>query len=328
MAYTPLVSIIIPVYNREKNVSITLESVIRQSYTNLEIIVVNDGSTDGSLEILKSYESADSRIRVIDKVNAGVSVARETGMSVSKGDYILFLDADDLLTEKAIEKLIDRALETNADIVTAKFITRYKDGDVEFKGESFNEMSSTEYLKLMLSHKAFFCVWVRLHKRRLYLEHDIAFHKEISFGEDALLMAQLFFYADKVAFLDYDIVVYNKTEDSVTDAVNITRKRLDDLHRFPEIIDSFLQSKGVRESFDLECGYLYVFNMIDMISYRLYDYVIPDMKKSVYYVKKYPQIKKNIHRRFAKLITFFSISQRLGLWYFKKKFGVCPNLKS
>ena len=88
MTNTPLVSIVIPVYNREKYVGITLDSVIKQSYTNLEIIVVNDGSTDKSLEILKSYELVDKRIRVIDKVNAGVSVARETGMMVSTGDYI------------------------------------------------------------------------------------------------------------------------------------------------------------------------------------------------------------------------------------------------
>ena len=104
MTNTPLVSIVIPVYNREKYVGITLDSVIKQSYTNLEIIVVNDGSTDKSLEILKSYELVDKRIRVIDKVNAGVSVARETGMMVSTGDYIFYLDADDILDKSAIEK--------------------------------------------------------------------------------------------------------------------------------------------------------------------------------------------------------------------------------
>ena len=229
MTNTPLVSIVIPVYNREKYVGITLDSVIKQSYTNLEIIVVNDGSTDKSLEILKSYELVDKRIRVIDKVNAGVSVARETGMMVSTGDYIFYLDADDILDKSAIEKLVCRALETGADVVTAKFVTRYKDGDVEYKGEYFDEMSSMDYLKLMLSHKAFFCVWIRLHKRKLYLDNDIIFHKEISFGEDALLMTQIFFYSQKVAFLDYNVIIYNRTEDSITDLDNISNKRLNEL---------------------------------------------------------------------------------------------------
>lgn len=328
MANTPLVSIVIPVYNRERYVGITLDSVIKQSYTNLEIIVVNDGSTDRSLEIIETISLSDKRIIIVNKKNEGLPSARKSGVDIATGDYVFHLDADDILDKYAIEKLVYRALETGADVVTAKFVTRYKDGDVEYKGEYFDEMSSVDYLKLMLSHKAFFCVWIRLHKRKLYLDNDIVFHKEVSFGEDALLMTQIFFYSQKVAFLDYNVIVYNRTEDSITQLDNISSKRLNELHRFPEIIDSFLQSKGVREKFDLECGYIYVFNMIDLISYKLYDYVLSDMNKAVYYVKKYPQIKKDIHRRFAKLITFFSISQWLGLWYFKKKFGVYPSFLS
>lgn len=324
MINTPLVSIIVPVYNREKNVCLTLESIIRQSYTNLEIIVVNDGSTDGSLEIIRNYGAADNRIKIVNKENGGVSAAREAGLLQSKGDYIYYFDADDILDDFAIERLVNRALTTGADVVTAKFITRYKDKDVDFEGDSFDVMPSREYLKLMLSNNASFCLWIRLHKRSIYLDNNIDFYKGFSYGEDLLLMTQIFYYSSKVAFLDYNVMIYNKTEDSVTENLGISRKCLEDLHNYPYLIDSFLRSKGEGDTFEKECGFLHISSMISLIRNKVFDYVLPDIEKSVYYIKKYPELKKTIHRRFLRLIIFYSISKRLGLWYFKKKFGELP----
>lgn len=113
--HNELISIIIPVYNTEKYIGQCIESVIAQTYTNIELILINDGSTDSSLEVCKSYEK-DSRIRVIDKVNEGIGITRQLGIYESNGDYICMIDADDILHEEYVEKLYENIKRYSADI--------------------------------------------------------------------------------------------------------------------------------------------------------------------------------------------------------------------
>ena len=101
----PLVSIITPVYNAEKYLKTCIDSVLKQTYTNWELILVNDGSTDGSLDIIKQYAQLDVRIKYIDKINEGPSLSRKSGTEQAKGKYIQYLDSDDFLQENAIEYL-------------------------------------------------------------------------------------------------------------------------------------------------------------------------------------------------------------------------------
>ena len=110
------VSIIVPVYNVEKYLSKCLESLINQTLKDIEIICVNDGSTDNSLSILKEYANKDSRIKIIDKQNEGVSVARNTGIEVATGEYLIFVDSDDYLVENACEKALNTIEHNNSDI--------------------------------------------------------------------------------------------------------------------------------------------------------------------------------------------------------------------
>lgn len=113
----PLVSVIIPVFNTEKYIEDCIFSVINQNYSRLEIIIVNDGSTDGSRSIIQKYMEVDRRIVCIDKKNEGLPLARKTGILKANGKYIQHLDSDDTLIDGAIEKLVCRAEETDADIV-------------------------------------------------------------------------------------------------------------------------------------------------------------------------------------------------------------------
>lgn len=114
---TPLISVIIPVYGVEKYIAQCLESVINQTYKNLEIIVINDGTKDRSAEIAKEYAAKDSRIKVYDFENGGLSVARNRGLEIASGDYISYIDSDDWIDLKLYEVLIDSALTNNADMV-------------------------------------------------------------------------------------------------------------------------------------------------------------------------------------------------------------------
>lgn len=118
----PLISVIIPVYDVAPWLPRCLDSVINNTYKNLEIICINDGSTDNSLEILRAYERRDSRIRVIDKENGGLSSARNAGMDIASGEFITFIDSDDWVHPQYIELLLHAQQQTNADIAIGEHI--------------------------------------------------------------------------------------------------------------------------------------------------------------------------------------------------------------
>lgn len=121
------VSVIIPVYNVEKYLRQCLDSVINQTLKDIEIICVNDGSTDNSPQILEEYAAKDNRIKIINKTNGGLSSARNAGMEVAQGEFIGFVDSDDYLDLNFYESLYNRAKETNSDIVVCEYIYRFKD---------------------------------------------------------------------------------------------------------------------------------------------------------------------------------------------------------
>lgn len=118
----PLISVIIPVYGVEKYIAQCLESVIDQTYKNLEIIVINDGTKDRSAEIAKEYAAKDSRIKVYDFKNGGLSVARNRGLEIATGDYISYLDSDDWIDTKMYETLLEAAMKNEADMVKCGII--------------------------------------------------------------------------------------------------------------------------------------------------------------------------------------------------------------
>jgi len=115
------ISIIIPIYNSEKYLSRCLETVINQTYSKLEIILVNDGSRDKSLDICKHYQSKDSRIIIIDKINEGVSVARNTGIEAATGKYIGFVDADDWIEPSMYESMLNNIEQYKCNIAFCNF---------------------------------------------------------------------------------------------------------------------------------------------------------------------------------------------------------------
>lgn len=133
-----MISVIVPVYNVEQYLTKCLESIVSQTYTNLEILLIDDGSVDGSGEICDRFASDDSRIRVIHKPNGGVSTARNLGMELCTGQYIMFVDADDYLSENAVEHLFNRLLADESDLVIGRY-ARVIDGVVRNEGHKVLE---------------------------------------------------------------------------------------------------------------------------------------------------------------------------------------------
>lgn len=123
----PLISILIPVYNAQQYLAGCLESVCTQSYRNLEIILVDDGSTDGSKDVYEAYAQKDTRIRIIKQKNSGVAAARTAALGAASGEYLMYVDSDDSISENAVELMLARIQRDNSDLVIARHIRIFPD---------------------------------------------------------------------------------------------------------------------------------------------------------------------------------------------------------
>lgn len=217
-----LLSVIIPVYNVEKYLEKCVKSVINQTFQDMEIIVVNDGSTDSSLDICKKMASVDSRIILIDKKNGGLSDARNVGLDIAKGQYIAFLDSDDYLCESAYETMLGSAIKDDLDIVVGYPIITYEDGKCEHtaKRRKVEEsiVSGEEYLVSCVNEASM--LWpVQFSVYKHDLIKDLKFKKGV-LHEDMLWTPQAFLKAKRVKCLDYEFYYYLMRSQSITHTAN------------------------------------------------------------------------------------------------------------
>lgn len=204
----PLVSIIIPVYNVEQYLPQCLDSVLSQTYTNIEVICVNDGSPDNSIDILREYESSDSRIRVIEINNHGLSYARNIGAENANGEFIMYLDSDDWVDAETIEIALDNAIQSDADLVLWNYMKEYSDRSVPvdvftekilFSRDTFNNLYQQligltgPMLKSPAKCDSISTAWGKLYKTSIILENDLTFVDTKVIGtEDLLFNAEYF----------------------------------------------------------------------------------------------------------------------------------------
>ena len=207
-------SIIIPVYNVEKYLEKCLQSVIRQdiSENDYEIIVINDGSTDQSAEIIERFAKIHANIKPIEKRNGGVSSARNAGLRIAQGEYLLFIDSDDFIKEFCLNDLLSFAKETKADLVQYECNIVRNDEVIsqpEFVFEKRSFADTEEFLKTCYFSKYVWHVemWRFLFKRNLITDNRISFNEEITMGEDQLFSIEAISKAEKTAY--YPEKIYN-----------------------------------------------------------------------------------------------------------------------
>ena len=235
MIDNPKVSIIIPVFNGEPFLDRCLSSVINQSYNNIEIIIINDGSTDNTQSICESYSKNDPRVIIINKKNEGVSTARNVGLDTAVGDYIYFVDADDYVLEDGIEKLVKKAIDNVADIIVAEYYVAYKgkkDQVTTVRAKSLNNFSCS-----ILSGENHSALWNKLFKNKVF--EGIRFPTDISYMEDKVLISQLLMsHKPKIDFLNSPVYVYWQNEQSVTNSNDM------------RMLDAFVASLYIEEYID------------------------------------------------------------------------------
>ena len=197
------VSVIIPVYNVEKYIPECLDSVLNQTFKDIEIICINDCSTDGSFNILKKYAQKDKRIRVIDFLkNQGVSIARNTGIEEASGDYIAFLDPDDWWELYLIEKAINKIQKDNTDIVLFchnEFINNELVPKVEKIAEIQDIINGADFTKYI--YNVAILAWDKLYKAELLKNERIRFTEHLHPTEDVIFALEVFSKKPKVSYM-------------------------------------------------------------------------------------------------------------------------------
>lgn len=202
-------SIVIPIYNMQEYLNQSLDSVINQTYKNLEIICVNDGSKDNSLAIIKQYAEKDKRIKVIDKMNGGVSSARNAGIASATGDYIMFLDPDDAYDLTLCEKVAQKIDAEHADIVMWAHL-KLKDNVVcENNIKQLKRLTVPKYKKI-LKHQigAQIYVWDKAFKKELLKDNQITFAKGIKCAEDMIFCSLCYFLKPTYSYIDEPLYFY------------------------------------------------------------------------------------------------------------------------
>lgn len=218
--FEPLVSVIIPAYNVEKYLGACIESVILQSYKNLEIIIVDDGSPDTSGKIADSYALKDARIKVIHKENNGVAAARNTGFDLSKGEFVTYIDSDDWVSKDYISHLLFLQQIKNADMsMTTEFYTRKN--DVQIK-EKINTISAEDAATLLLSPKMTVGTCNKLYRRSWLVDNKIRQNENLFSGEGLNYIVTAAQYANFVTISNKKIYYYRRNvSESATTKFNI-----------------------------------------------------------------------------------------------------------
>ncbi len=211
---THLVSIIVPIYNVEKYLQTCINSILNQSYENMEIILVDDGSTDESGAIADNYLKQDARIKVIHQNNSGVSAARNTGIENAAGDYICFADSDDILEKDYVEYLLNLCLQNNVEIAltTEMFTTFYKTSQT--KKDRIRLYSGEDTVKKILYYDIPIGCYCKIFSRTFLQRHNILFRTDLYIGEGFNFNVTAFKYAQKVAIGQRKIYCYRRDNSS------------------------------------------------------------------------------------------------------------------
>ncbi len=196
------ISVIIPVYNVEKYLRRCLDSVINQTFRDLEIICVNDGSTDGSAEILEEYKSKDARIILLNQENLGLSAARNTGLKIAKGEYIGFVDSDDWVELNFFEKLYEAAKKYNADAACSEIKRPHESGKISFKLKFTNEkVLSRIHDKYFYNKVPRQCyVWNKIYRRSELERQKLTFKEGVMF-EDVYFTPRFLYFSNKIVIV-------------------------------------------------------------------------------------------------------------------------------
>ena len=312
-----LISVIVPVYNVEKYIGRCVKSILDQSYQKLEIILVDDGSTDQSGSLCDEWERKDERIQVIHKENGGLSDARNAGIRNAKGEYLCFIDSDDYVEPQMIQVLYENLVASNADMSVCEFEKQQEGNEADFpcdgnhstKEYEGEELLALLYSKEFLNRSTIVVAWNKLYKRELF---DGVWYPVGRLHEDEYVIHRLLYKAGKLVYTPQKFYHYMQREQSIMSSFS-EKKIWDMLAAYEERISFFLQI-GKREYAKLECKeWLYKAKK----SYKLCEQKKPE---------DYKEIQKSIKTRSRRLLLKMHKEYIIVGMSFWKEFlwTICP----
>lgn len=230
MSKNPLISVIVSAYNVEEYLAACLDSILRQTFSDYEIILIDDGSTDRIAEIISQY-SSNSRIRVHTQQNSGISVARNQGIKMSRGQYICYIDSDDIITETYLEKLITPLLQNPEIDIT---VCGYQE---VYQTHCFHHIPSPRISSGFQATQDFLIkqqdldilIWNKMYRKNLFTDNHI-FYPAGQIHEDNLTTYKLFFAAKNIQYLEEELYFYQRRNSYITKNFTSTKKTLTRLH--------------------------------------------------------------------------------------------------
>lgn len=242
----PEISVIIPVYNNEKFLAKTLNSLFNQTFKNFELILINDGSTDSSLDIMRAFENKFLDCKIFSIKNSGVSRARNIGIEASQGNYISFVDGDDYVSKRFLKTLYTDLIANDADVSCCNYCFYYP--KIKLKIPDFFALSTGVYeprkiLKsLIFDFRIHSFLWNKLWKRSLFIDNNVKFPNTCF--EDTAVLPILFYDAKRISVNSAPLYYYTQHSESTVSPGSMDEKKVDDYITSFEKIKKFLVSKN------------------------------------------------------------------------------------
>lgn len=274
------VSIIVPVYNVENYLAACLDSLTCQSFENIEILCINDGSTDSSLNILEHYQKFDPRIKIINKENGGLSSARNAGLKIAEGKYILFVDSDDWISTNAVELLYNNAEKNNADLVIfdfccdnfktkQKMIMTIEPMRKKYENKPFNNkvMETNTYKYIPVN------TWSKFYKTEL-IKGKTEFYEDMVF-EDVPFWAWIYSHAQRITYLSEPLYFYRKNREGSI-MMNNGRKYFDVIKAY-ERVENILKTAKIWDKYKPAVQILMIMDFL----YKFH-FIAPELKEEFF----------------------------------------------
>lgn len=309
------ISIIIPVYNSEKYLIKCLESIINQTMQEIEIIIVNDGSTDQSLKILEKYKKNEKRIILLNKENEGVSIARNKALDIATGKYILNIDSDDWIEKKYCEEMYNKAERERLDILISDFYFVENKNKKYCKDLDIDEnkiLNKDEYIKILFEEnfKGYLCN--KLIRRDLYAKNKIKFDSDINIMEDMLVLSRLINKSQRIGKINKAYYFYIKNIDSITNNLNI--------HKLYEIRKAFIFLIKENKSLKAIVYKRYLYTILSFIFYsdikinKDLDLLLNHILKVIKHNKKLKKLESKKYELIIKIISYLPNKKVIKLW--------------
>lgn len=263
MLMSPKISIIIPIYNIERYLRQCIDSILAQTFTDYELLLIDDGSTDGCPTICDEYTEKDNRIRVFHKKNGGITSARNCGVDNANGEWIMHIDSDDWVEPTYVEELYNAAINNKADIAICGFYFAYEDGRLIREHPTLWDNNKEESLHRYIS-SVWTTTWGSIHKSSIYKDNGVRSPKNINFCEDFHLMTRLCYFANKIVSIDRPLLYYRQHPASYMHATAFKKIQKEELIVYKEILE-FYNEQGKLEICKKAIMWRTIYALRDMI---------------------------------------------------------------